>query len=165
MKHPINRPIRDVVNIQLRRMITLETRADARFHVSDLCCRHNTAVVSLRSIHQAASAANYATRLCNKRAIQHATTKYLTGTRFVRVSGRPATCIKQSSDRRRGSGAAAVHGVLISTSLSNAGIPIWAARRSQQPSAGGDTRFDRCPKNCTCLMNCSPLSSLSARRS
>ncbi|MGB6795109.1 MAG: hypothetical protein WBE48_00655, partial [Xanthobacteraceae bacterium] len=71
----------------------------------------------------------------NKRAIQHATTKYLTGTRFVRVSGRRATCIKQWPDRRRGSRADAVHGVLIDTSLSNAGhsymggTPAAAAQR------------------------------------
>jgi len=63
MKHPINRPIRDVVNTQLRRTITLETRGDARFHVSGHCRRHNAAVVSLRSIYQAASAANYAKTL------------------------------------------------------------------------------------------------------
>jgi hypothetical protein len=41
----------------------LETRADARFHVSDLCCRHNAAAVSLRSIYQAAAAANYTKQL------------------------------------------------------------------------------------------------------
>jgi hypothetical protein len=56
MKHPINRPIRDVVNTQLRRKITLESRDDARFHASDLRCRRNAAVVSLRSIYQVATA-------------------------------------------------------------------------------------------------------------
>lgn len=155
MKHPVNRPIRDVVNTQLRRKITLETRADARFHVSDLCSRHNAAVVSLRSIYQAASAMNYATRLSNKRAIQHATTKYLTGTALcvpgrmakraaLAGSGRPVRRYRHVLRRPDLGPISSIAGQCADHSAARPGHPIPA---SGQRGHGGDRQSADCRRD------------------